>query len=147
MKEVTIYTDGACSGNPGVGGWCAILMYNGHSKTVSGYNKYTTNNRMELFSVIQGLSQLKEPCKVFVYSDSAYVVNAINQGWLKSWENNLWKNKSKDDVKNIDLWKVLLLKMEEHDVEFIKVKGHSDNEYNNMCDKVAREEIKKVESI
>ena len=147
MKEVIIYTDGACSGNPGVGGWCAILMYKGHTKTVSGYNKFTTNNRMELFSVIQGLSQLKEKCKVSVYSDSAYVVNAINQGWLKSWENNLWKNKSHDEVKNIDLWKVLLLKMQEHEVEFIKVKGHSDNEYNNMCDKVAREEIKKVESI
>ena len=98
MKEVIIYTDGACSGNPGVGGWCAILMYKGHTKTVSGYNKFITNNRMELFSFIQGLSQLKEKCKVSVYSDSAYVVNAINQGWLKSWENNLWKNKT-DTVK------------------------------------------------
>lgn len=143
MKEVTIYTDGACSGNPGVGGWCAILMYKGKEKVVSGYNKYTTNNRMELFSVIEGLSQLKEQCIVDVYSDSAYVVNAINDGWLKNWEKNLWK-KAGGEVKNVDLWKMLLIKMQEHEVRFIKVAGHSDNEYNNRCDKIARSEIKKV---
>lgn len=143
MKEVTIYTDGACSGNPGVGGWCAILMYKDREKTVSGYNKYTTNNRMELFSVIQGLDQLKEPCIVNLYSDSAYVVNAVNEGWLRSWEKNLWK-KSGGEVKNVDLWKILLIKLGQHDVRFIKVKGHADNVYNNKCDQIARNEIKKA---
>ncbi len=143
MKEVTIYTDGACSGNPGVGGWCAILMYKGKEKVVSGYNKDTTNNRMELFSVIEGIGQLKESCSVTVYSDSAYVVNAINEGWLRSWQKNLWK-KSGGDVKNVDLWKALLVRMEGHDVRFVKVKGHSDNEYNNRCDEIARGEIKKA---
>ena len=132
MKKVVIYTDGACSGNPGIGGWCAILMYKQHEKVVSGYNKYTTNNRMELFSVIQGLDQLKEPCEVDLYSDSAYVVNAINNGWLECWK------------KNVDLWKMLLIKLECHNVNFIKVKGHADNEYNNRCDEVARGEIKKA---
>lgn len=143
MKEVTIYTDGACSGNPGIGGWCAILMYKDKKKVVSGYNKYTTNNRMELFSVIEGLDQLKEPCTVNLYSDSAYVVNAINEGWLASWEKNLWR-KSGGEVKNVDLWKILLIKLGQHNVNFIKVKGHSDNVYNNECDRVARNEIKKA---
>ncbi len=143
MKKVTIYTDGACSGNPGVGGWCAILMYKQREKVVSGYNKYTTNNRMELFSVIEGLAQLKEPCEVDLYSDSAYVVNAINNGWLESWQRSSWR-KSDGEVKNVDLWKMLLIKLEDHKVNFIKVKGHADNEYNNKCDEVARGEIKKA---
>lgn len=143
MKKVVIYTDGACSGNPGIGGWCAILMYKQHEKVVSGYNKYTTNNRMELFSVIQGLAQLKEPCEVDLYSDSAYVVNAINNGWLECWKKNAWR-KSDGEVKNVDLWKMLLIKLECHNVNFIKVKGHADNEYNNRCDEVARGEIKKA---
>ncbi len=144
MKEVEIYTDGACSGNPGVGGWCAILMYKQHEKVVSGYSKFTTNNRMELFAVIQGLDQLKEPCIVNLYSDSAYVVNAVSRGWLREWERNLWK-KSGGEVKNIDLWKMLLIKMGEHSVNFIKVKGHSDNQFNNRCDVIARGEIKKAQ--
>ena len=143
MKKVVIYTDGACSGNPGIGGWCAILMYKQHEKVVSGYNKYTTNNRMELFSVIQGLDQLKEPCEVDLYSDSAYVVNAINNGWLECWKKSAWR-KSDGEVKNVDLWKMLLIKLECHNVNFIKVKGHADNEYNNRCDEVARGEIKKA---
>ena len=142
MKEVTIYTDGACSGNPGEGGWCAILMYKQREKVISGYNKYTTNNRMELFAVIQGLNQLKEPCIVNLYSDSAYVVNAIT---LDAWQKKMWRTGS-GEVKNIDLWKILQIKLEQHDVRFIKVKGHADNEYNNRCYKIAREEIKKAQS-
>lgn len=142
MKEVEIYTDGACSGNPGAGGWCAILLYKGNEKIVSGYNKNTTNNRMELFAVIQGLKQLKERCNVKLYSDSAYVCNAFNEGWLESWQKNSWKNKQKEEVKNIDLWKQLVIELDKQDVEFRKVKGHSDVEYNEMCDKYARDEIK-----
>ena len=134
MKKVDIYTDGACSGNPGIGGWCAILIYNGIEKTISGFNKQTTNNRMEVFAIIQGLAALKERCKVTIYSDSAYAVNAIENGWLTG------DNK---EVKNIDLWNDLSLRMSEHNVRFVKVKGHADNEYNNLCDKTARAEIDK----
>ncbi len=144
MKKVTIYTDGACSGNPGIGGWGTILIYNGIEKELSGYNKDTTNNRMELFAVIQGLSALKESCDVQIYSDSAYVCNAFSEGWTRQWESNNWKTSSKSAVKNDDLWKHLLMLIAKHKVEFIKVKGHSDNEYNNRCDKLATDEIKKV---
>ena len=144
MKKVTIYTDGACSGNPGIGGWGAILMYNGHEKELSGYNKDTTNNRMEIFAVIQGLNALKEPCDVQVYSDSAYVCNAFSEGWIKLWESNNWKTANKTPVKNDDLWKHLLLLMSKHKVEFIKVKGHADNQFNNRCDKLATDAIKRV---
>lgn len=141
MKNVEIYTDGACSGNPGVGGWCAILIYNGVTKTISGYNKSTTNNRMELFAIIQGLAALKIPCRVKLYSDSAYAINALNNGWLDTWIKSGWKTADRKEVKNVDLWKDLMLKCEKHEIEFIKVKGHVDNEYNNLCDKRAREEI------
>lgn len=141
MKKVDIYTDGACSGNPGVGGWGVVLIYNGIEKEVSGYNKDTTNNRMEIFAVIQGLMQLNQPCDVTVYSDSAYVCNAFNEGWIVEWQANNWKNKSKDKVKNDDLWKLLLIQMERHKVKFVKVKGHADNVYNNRCDKLATGEI------
>lgn len=144
MKKVTIYTDGACSGNPGIGGWGTILIYNGHERILSGYNKDTTNNRMELFAVIQGLSALKEPCEVEVYSDSAYVCNAFIEGWTKRWEKNNWKTSNKSDVKNDDLWKMLLMLMSAHKVKYIKVKGHADNEYNNRCDKLATDAIKRV---
>ncbi len=140
-KTVDIYTDGACSGNPGVGGWCAILLYKGHEKLISGYDKHTTNNRMEVFAAIQGIGQLKEPCNVNLYSDSAYLVNAINNGWLSQWQRNSWRAADKKEVKNIDLWRALLAKMSKHTVNFIKVKGHSDNEYNNKCDQNARREI------
>lgn len=141
MKKVDIYTDGACSGNPGVGGWGVILIYNGVEKELSGYYKETTNNRMELFSALQGLRELKYPCEVNLYSDSAYLVDAFNKKWLESWKNNRWRTASKDEVKNQDLWKALLTETARHTVTFIKVKGHSDNEYNNRCDRLAREEI------
>lgn len=143
LKHVDIYTDGACSGNPGAGGWAAILIYNGHEKTVSGYNKDTTNNRMEVFAVIQGLRQLKEKCDVTVTSDSTYVVDTFLQNRIENWKNNNWRTSSKDDVKNIDLWKSLIFEIEKHNVNFVKVKGHADNDYNNRCDKLARDEIKK----
>ena len=131
MKKVTIYTDGACSGNPGVGGWGAILMFNGHEKECGGYDKQTTNNRMELFAVIMALRQLKEPCDVEIYTDSAYVADAFNKNWIIQWEAAEWKTSGKNEVKNQDLWKALLMEKEKHQVVFVKVKGHSDNEYNN----------------
>lgn len=146
MKTVQIYTDGACSGNPGIGGWAAVLLYNGHRKEISGYNKDTTNNRMELFAVIQGLKQLKEPCQIELYSDSAYVCNAFNEGWIDQWQKNDWKTASKEKVKNEDLWKLLLIQTRLHRIRFIKVKGHADNEYNNLCDKLAVGEIKKIKA-
>lgn len=141
MKEVTIYTDGACSGNPGPGGWGAILLYGKHKKELSGGNKETTNNRMELTAVIEALKKLKEPCVVHVYSDSAYLVNCMNQGWYKNWEQNNWLNSKKQPVENQDLWKSLLQEMSKHKVHFHKVEGHSDDNLNNMCDKLAREAI------
>lgn len=140
MKEVHIYTDGACSGNPGPGGWAAILIYNGHKLEISGYAKETTNNRMEMFSVLQALKHLKENCKVNIYSDSSYVVDSFNKEWVYGWQRNRWK-KGKEDVKNADLWKALLMEIGKHEVLFHKVKGHSDNEYNNRCDELARGEI------
>lgn len=144
MRTVDIYTDGACSGNPGTGGYCAILIYNGHEKVVSGYELDTTNNRMEMLAVIKGLEALKEKCIVNVYSDSQYVVDAFNQGWIDSWQAKGWKTAGKKEVKNIDLWKLLLEKIDGNQVTFIKVKGHADNEYNNRCDKIAVEEYKKI---
>ncbi len=146
MKKVEIYTDGACSGNPGAGGWGVILVYNGYKKELSGYIGNTTNNRMEIFSIIQGLAQLKEPCEVTVYSDSAYAVNAFNEGWLATWQKNDWKNAQKEPVKNRDLWNDLLLRVARHDVRFVKVKGHADNEFNNRCDELARAAIKNGEA-
>ena len=137
MKSVDIYTDGACSGNPGEGGYCAILLYKGTEKVISGGEKDTTNNRMELIAVIEGLKALKEPCHVKLYSDSQYVINAINEGWLNKWMNENWRENSKRKVKNVDLWQTLIPLINFHKVEFIKVKGHSDNEYNNRCDKIA----------
>ena len=143
MKTVDIYTDGACSGNPGTGGYCAILIYNGIEKIVSGLEEETTNNRMELIAVIEGLAALKEPCKVNLYSDSQYVINAINENWLGGWQDKNWKNALKKQVKNVDLWQKLLPLISKHKVNFIKVKGHSDNEYNNRCDKIAVSMYKK----
>lgn len=144
MKKVTIYTDGACSGNPGPGGWGAILMYNETSKEISGANKDTTNNIMEITAVLEALKLLKEECEVKVYSDSAYVVNAFNQGWIYNWKKNNWKTASKDPVKNKELWEELYSLVQKHKVEFIKVKGHSDNEYNNRCDFLATSAIKTI---
>lgn len=144
MKTVDIYTDGACTNNPGDGGYCAILIYNGIEKIVSGNEEMTTNNRMELLAVIKGLEALKEKCNVNVYSDSQYVVDAFNQGWIFSWVQNKWKTVGKKDVKNVDLWIKLFALYNEHKITFIKVKGHSDNEYNNRCDKIAVSEYKKL---
>ena len=142
MEEVIIYTDGACSGNPGPGGWGAILMYKDNKKEISGGNPDTTNNVMELTAVIEGLKLLKFPCKVKLYSDSAYVVNGFNQKWIYGWIKNGWKNSSKEPVKNKELWQELYDLTKVHEVEFIKVKGHADNEYNNRCDELARNAIK-----
>jgi len=145
MKKVDIYTDGACSGNPGLGGYCAILIYNGVEKIISGSENDTTNNRMELLAVISGLEALKEKCLVDVYSDSQYVVDAFNQGWIESWQANGWRTAAKKAVKNPDLWIRLYELTNQHVVKFIKVKGHADNEYNNRCDKIAVEEYKKIQ--
>lgn len=147
MKEVTIYTDGACSGNPGPGGWGAVLMYGEHLKECSGGADHTTNNRMELTAVIEALKMLKEPCQVKLHSDSAYVVNGFNQNWIKNWERNGWKNSRNQPVENQDLWKELLTCTKYHTVEFIKVKGHSDNKWNNRCDELAVMESKKYEGV
>ncbi len=141
MEEVTIYTDGACSGNPGPGGWGAILMYKENKKEISGGKKDTTNNVMELTAVIEALKLLKYPCKVDVYSDSAYVVNAFLQNWIIGWQKKNWKTADKKDVKNKELWQELIALTKIHDVTFHKVKGHSDNEYNNRCDELARKAI------
>jgi len=137
MEKVTIYTDGACSGNPGPGGWGAILMYKDVKKEISGGSKDTTNNIMELTAVIESLKLLKFPCEVKVYSDSSYVVNAFLQGWIYNWIKKNWKTSGNDEVKNKELWQELYGLTKTHKVEFIKVKGHSDNEYNNRCDKMA----------
>ena len=145
MKTVNIYTDGACSGNPGAGGYCAILMYNGVEKIISGSEVHTTNNRMELLAVIKGLEALKQPCIVNLYSDSRYVIDAFNEKWIDSWLANGWRTAGKKEVKNVDLWQSLLSLIKIHQVAFIKVKGHSDNEYNNRCDKIAVEEYKKLQ--
>ncbi|MDD2497659.1 MAG: ribonuclease HI [Desulfitobacteriaceae bacterium] len=143
MKEVIIYTDGACSGNPGPGGWGAVLMYGGAQKEVSGYHPATTNQRMELTAAIEALILLKEPCIIKLYSDSAYLVNAFQQGWLRNWQKNGWRNSRKEPVGNQDLWKKLLEMNHKHQVQWLKVAGHSDNQYNNRCDELARNEIKK----
>ena len=143
MEKVTIYTDGACSGNPGPGGWGTILMYKDIKKEISGGNKNTTNNVMELTAVIEGLKMLKFPCEVKIYSDSAYVVNAFTQKWIYGWLKNGWKTSNKEDVINKELWQELYEFTKIHNIEFIKVKGHSDNEYNNRCDELARNAIDK----
>jgi ribonuclease HI len=139
-----IYTDGACSGNPGPGGWGAILFYGANRKEMSGGEKHTTNNRMELLAAIESLGVLKEPCRVKLYSDSAYLVNCFQQNWIRGWQRNGWKTSKGQPVENQDLWKQLLKLMETHNVEYIKVKGHSDNEFNNHCDFLAREAIKRL---
>ena len=136
ISDVVIYTDGACSGNPGPGGWAAILMAGGAKKELSG-------DRMELMGVISGLKALTRPCNVEVHSDSAYVVNAFSQNWIGKWASNGWKNSAKADVANTDLWKELLELTKIHNVTFVKVKGHADNEYNNRCDELAVMESKK----
>ncbi len=143
-KQVTIYTDGACSGNPGPGGWGAILMYRDQKKEMSGFEPNTTNNRMELLAVIEALKALKTPCEVSIHTDSAYVCNAFQQNWLNNWKANGWKTASKRDVENQDLWRALLEALKTHSYNFIKVKGHSDNPFNNRCDELARLAIKQA---
>lgn len=144
MEKVTIYTDGACSGNPGPGGWGAILMYNGNKKELSGGCKDTTNNIMEITAVIEALKALKFPCEVDLYSDSAYVVNSFNQGWIYNWLKKGWKTASGEPVKNKELWEELYNLTKTHKVTFHKVKGHADNEFNNRCDELARNAIDSV---
>lgn len=141
LKKIILYTDGACSGNPGPGGWAALLQYRLHIKEICGFETNTTNNRMELTAVIEGLSALKEHCRVAVYSDSAYVVNAFEKGWLQNWLANGWRKTDKSSVENQDLWLQLLVQTEKHTVTFHKVAGHADNEKNNRCDKLARDQI------
>lgn len=138
--SVIIYTDGACSGNPGIGGWAAIIIDKNKETILSGAEKETTNNRMELSAIINGLKALKNPKNVKLYSDSAYSLNAFLEGWIYNWEKNGWKS-STGTVKNIDLWEELLILTRKHKVTFIKVKGHSDVDYNNRCDELARKAI------
>lgn len=141
---VVLYTDGACSGNPGAGGWASILSYKGKEKILSGGEADTTNNRMEIMAVIMGLESIKSGNSVKVFSDSAYVVNTFNQGWMDKWLKKNWRNSDNDEVMNKDLWQRLLKAMENKTVEYIKVKGHSDNTFNNRCDALARNEISKI---
>ena len=141
MKQVEVYTDGACSGNPGPGGWGAILRYGGVEKELSGYNRETTNNRMELTAAIRGLEALKEPCRVKLYTDSQYLAKAINQGWLKSWKKNGWRKSDKKPVLNVELWKQLDSQLTRHAVTIHWVKGHAQNKYNNRCDALATGQI------
>ena len=143
MKTVTIYTDGACSGNPGPGGWGAILSYNGAEKELSGGAADTTNNRMELTAVIEALSALKEPCVVELYSDSKYVIDALSKRWVYGWRSRGWKKADKKPARNVDLWERLLELLEIHELRYHWVKGHAENEKNNRCDEMAVAESKK----
>ena len=143
-KQVTLYTDGACSGNPGIGGYAGILIYGDIKREYNGGELSTTNNRMEVMAVIVGLKRLKYPCKVDVYSDSAYTVNAFVNRWIYGWKKNDWKKADGKAVQNSELWQELLALTKEHEVRFVKVKGHADNEYNNRCDALARGAIKNL---
>lgn len=143
MKQIEIYTDGACSGNPGPGGWGAVLVYNGKEKELSGSEKNTTNNRMELTAVIMALNALNQPCEIKLTTDSKYVCDAINKGWVYSWKKNGWKKSDKKPALNVDLWKELLSLLEKHEVEFIWVKGHNGHKYNEICDALAVKEYQK----
>lgn len=137
MRKVTIYTDGACRGNPGKGGWGAVLMYNGKIKELSGGDAITTNNKMELTAAIKALEALKEPCEVELYSDSKYLTDAVNQGWVYSWKNKGWKKSDGKPALNTDLWEQLLELMKVHSVKYIWVKGHNGTPYNERCDQLA----------
>ena len=137
MKRVSIYTDGACSGNPGPGGWAAILIYQGREKELSGGEKETTNNRMEMTAVISALEALKEPCEVELWSDSRYVIDALEKGWAESWRKKGWKRANKEPALNPDLWETLLNLTARHRMQYHWVKGHAENAYNNRCDELA----------
>ncbi|MBD3617830.1 MAG: ribonuclease HI [Gracilimonas sp.] len=135
--EVIVYTDGACSGNPGPGGWGAILKWNGKEKELSGGDPQTTNNRMEMQAVIEALNALKKPCLVKIHSDSALIINAFQQGWIKNWQKRGWRKADKKPVENKELWQEMLKAMEPHDVKWVKVKGHSGIELNERADQLA----------
>ena len=137
---VDVYTDGSCSGNPGPGGWAAVIIFGNIEKEISGGDVLTTNNRMEMIAAIEALKQLKKPCRVRMHSDSAYLVNAFTNGWIESWKKNGWKNSTRQTVSNIDLWQQLDVLSEQHDIEWIKVKGHSGHKYNERCDALAVKE-------
>ena len=141
MKTVTIYTDGACSGNPGPGGWGTILRFQGIEKEIAGFERETTNNRMELTAAIQGLSRLKEPCLVDLYTDSQYLSKAINEGWLQNWKKKGWVKSDKKPVLNVELWQALDEQLRRHQVSIHWVKGHADNPFNNRCDALATGQI------
>ena len=141
MKKVVIYTDGACSGNPGPGGWAAILEYEGNVKEISGGEKKTTNQRMEIRAAYEALHALKHPCEVTLYSDSAYVINCFRQKWYVNWQRNGWRNSKGDPVQNQDLWELLLQETQRHRVQFTKVKGHAGIARNERCDQLARKAI------
>lgn len=143
MRTVTIYTDGACSGNPGPGGYGVVMLYGSARKELSGGYFKTTNNRMEVLAVIKGLEALKEPCAVKLYSDSKYVVDAIQKGWAIKWRNQGWMRNKKEKASNVDLWERLLKLLEIHSVSFIWVKGHASNVENERCDQLARDAIQK----
>ncbi len=136
-KTVHLYTDGACSGNPGPGGWGAVLIYGEARKELSGGERDTTNNRMELTAAIRGLQALREPCRVILTSDSRYLVDAVTKGWLRSWQRRGWKKAGNDPVLNVDLWQLLLPLLEQHQVEFVWVKGHAGHPENECCDRMA----------
>lgn len=141
MKQVEVYTDGACSGNPGPGGWGAILRFQGIEKEIGGFERETTNNRMELTAAIQGLSRLKEPCLVDLYTDSQYLSKAINEGWLQNWKKKGWVKSDKKPVLNVELWQALDEQLRRHQVTIHWVKGHADNPFNNRCDALATGQI------
>lgn len=144
IPNVEIYTDGACSGNPGVGGWASVLLYGQNKKELYGNDKETTNNRMELTAVIEALKALKRPCNVTLYSDSKYVIDSINKDWVYKWEANNWIKSDRKPALNTDLWKELLALLEVHRVKFVWVKGHNGNEYNERCDELAVNAIKEI---
>lgn len=147
LMDVDLYTDGACSGNPGAGGWGFVLICKSKEKRMSGFEANTTNNRMELMAVIEGIKAIKKTCNLTIYTDSAYVHNAFTQGWIENWQKNGFKNAQKKPVANRELWLELLSLLENHNVKWIKVKGHTDNFYNNICDKLATDEIKKHKEV
>ncbi len=142
-KTVTVYTDGACSGNPGPGGWGAILRYGPHEKAISGGEAETTNNRMELTAAIMALQALNEPCAVELYTDSRYLADALEKGWVYNWRRNGWRKPDKKPALNVDLWEQLLALLERHEVRLHWVRGHADNEFNNRCDALAVAESRK----
>ncbi|MBO5212173.1 MAG: ribonuclease HI [Clostridia bacterium] len=143
MKHIYLYTDGSCKCNPGPGGWCAILVYNGHEKLLCGGESQTTNNRMELTAIIEGLKALKESCRVTLTSDSKYALDALQNGWAESWKERGWRKADRSQALNPDLWEILLNEVKKHDIEYVWVKGHAGHPYNERCDKAAQSEADK----